>query len=95
MATGKLWELARLPDMPSAPTLRQFVRDRPDFPVLQRGRKGLEYLFDLDDAAAFVRVHWRDSRTARSGISPAQRERSQTQASPASQQLTLHLEHEA
>jgi hypothetical protein len=62
MAVGKLWELAARPDMPSIPTLRRLMRDHPAFPVIERGRKGADYLFDLDKAAAFVLAHWGDAR---------------------------------
>jgi len=73
MPFGKLWELAAIPDMPSVPTLRQFIRDRPDFPVIERGRKGTSYVFDLDAAAAFVREHWQDRRPTLSGRARATR----------------------
>lgn len=67
MAEGRLWQLAELDGMPSAPTLRKLIRDRPDFPLIERGRRGREYRIDLDQAAAFVREHWRDERTLWSG----------------------------
>jgi hypothetical protein len=73
MPVGKLWELAAIPDMPSEPTLRQFMRARPDFPVIEHGGKGTPYLIDLDAAAAFVRAHWRDSRSQLSGRAKAKR----------------------
>ena len=73
MATGRLWELAAISDMPSVPTLRQFMRERPDFPVIAYGGKGVGYVLDLDAAAAFVRAHWRDSRATLSGRARASR----------------------
>ncbi|VVT16405.1 conserved hypothetical protein [Sphingomonas sp. EC-HK361] len=73
MTTGKLWELAALPDMPSAPTLRQLMRERPDFPIVERGRKGRDYVIDIEDAAAFVRANWRDARSTLSGKARASR----------------------
>lgn len=60
---GALWELAALPGMPSQPTLRAFMSVRPDFPVLRHGSRGVSFLIDLNAAAAFVRAHWRDSRS--------------------------------
>ncbi|MET4595775.1 MULTISPECIES: hypothetical protein [unclassified Sphingomonas] len=87
MPTVKLWELAALPDMPSAPTLRKFIRERADFPVIQYGRKGLDYTFDLDAAVAFVREHWRDTRSERSGVAPGGRRRPTIQFHPAQQEL--------
>lgn len=76
MALGSLWQLADLPDMPSAPTLRAMIRERADFPVIQRGGRGVEYILDLDEAAAFVRLHWRDRRCELSGIAkPARGDR--------------------
>lgn len=73
MATGRLWELAAIADMPSVPTLRQFMRERSDFPVIAYGGKGVGYVLDLDAAAAFVREHWRDSRAMLSGRARASR----------------------
>jgi hypothetical protein len=60
--TGTLADLAALPGMPSQPSLQRFIASRLDFPVLQRGRNGVAYEFDLDAAAAFVAAHWRDGR---------------------------------
>lgn len=62
MTIGTLAALAKLPDMPSEPSLRRFVAAQPDFPVERRGRYGIAYAFDLEAAAAFVREHWRDGR---------------------------------
>ncbi|HEX8554705.1 MAG TPA: hypothetical protein VF695_08360 [Sphingomonas sp.] len=73
MRIGKLWELAAIPDMPSQPTLRAFIRSRPDFPVITTGSKGTAYVFDLDAAASFVRAHWRDMRAELSGSARANR----------------------
>ncbi|MEO7688199.1 MAG: hypothetical protein ABIS51_02860 [Sphingomonas sp.] len=62
MTIGTLAALAKLPDMPSEPSLRRFVAARSDFPVERHGRNGVAYAFDLEAAAAFVRAHWRDGR---------------------------------
>lgn len=87
MPTGKLWELAAIPDMPSEPTLRAFIRQRADFPVIESGRKGVAYVFDLDVAAAFVREHWQDSRSEFSGVARATRATRAVGVAP--QQCTL------
>ncbi len=79
MPLGRLWELAAIADMPSVPTLRQFIRERPDFPVIEHGRKGAAYVIDLEEAAAFVREHWRDSRHELSGVAKAGRARRASQ----------------
>ena len=84
MPVGKLWELAAIADMPSAPTLRALIRERADFPVITRGRKGAEYLLDLDAAAAFVRANWRDGRAELSGRARATRSRNGRNAGQAS-----------
>lgn len=73
MTTGKLWELAERPDMPSEPTLRRLIRMRPDFPLIERGRRGRDYLLDLDAAAAFVRANWADARRAKQRRAAAER----------------------
>ena len=90
MRTGKLFELALIPDMPSQPVLRQMIRDRPDFPVIEHGRKGASYLLDLDAAAAFVRANWRDSRSEFSGVARASR--ANRPQEPSNPQLRLQFE---
>lgn len=62
MTIGSLADLGKLPGMPSLPSLQRFIAARPDFPVVERGRYGKAYQFDLEEAAAFVREHWRDGR---------------------------------
>lgn len=62
MTIGTLADLAALDGMPSLPSLGRFVASRDDFPVITRGRYGVPYAFELDEAAAFVREHWRDGR---------------------------------
>lgn len=59
---GSLADLAAIDDMPSQPTLQRFIAARDDFPVVERGRYGKAYVFDLEEAAAFVRANWRDQR---------------------------------
>lgn len=70
MPLGSLWQLAALPDMPSQPTIRELIRARADFPIVERGRKGATYVFDLDKAAAFVRANWGDARLRKPYGSP-------------------------
>ena len=62
MNAGTLADLAKLDGMPSLPSLQRFIGARPDFPIVQRGRRGLPYILDLAAAAAFVRANWNDGR---------------------------------
>lgn len=82
MTLGKLWELADLADMPSVPTLRRLMREHADFPIVERGRRGAEYVIDLERAAAFVRSHWGDARLRKTYGTEAE----------ADQQISLPLE---
>lgn len=59
---GTLGELAAIEGMPSLPSLQRFIVSRADFPVMERGCYGRPYRLDLDEAAQFVRKHWRDGR---------------------------------
>lgn len=65
MRVGNLADLAKIDGMPSQPSLAKLISAREDFPVLQHGRYGKPFVFDLDAAAAFVREHWRDGRIER------------------------------
>lgn len=62
LQTGSLADLGKLPGMPSLPSLRRFILSRDDFPILERGKSGVAYTFDLAVAADFVRAHWIDGR---------------------------------
>jgi hypothetical protein len=42
-----LTDLAALPSMPSQTTLRQIIRDNPDFPVVSWGKHGIAHEIDL------------------------------------------------
>jgi hypothetical protein len=64
--TGNLKDLTALPGMPSQPSIERLMARRNDFPILQRGRKGIPYLFDLGKASAFIAANWRDGRNERS-----------------------------
>ena len=75
MTTVRLFELAEAEGMPSVPSIRQLMRRRPDFPILQRGRKGAEYLFDLDAATAFIRANWKDARRFKQRLAAQDRAR--------------------
>lgn len=44
-----------MPGMPSEPTLRKLMAERPDFPIIARGSNGVAYEIELEDAFAFVR----------------------------------------
>ena len=65
MNVGTLADLAAIDGMPCVPSIAALIAARQDFPVLQHGRSGKPYILDLDAAAAFVRVHWRDGRNER------------------------------
>lgn len=52
---GSLSELSLMPGMPSEPTLRKMIAERPDFPIVSRGSNGVAYEFELEEAFAFVR----------------------------------------
>jgi hypothetical protein len=52
---GSLGDLALMPGMPSEPTLRKLMAERPDFPIIARGSNGVAYEIELADAFAFVR----------------------------------------
>lgn len=52
---GSLGEFASLPGMPSEPTLRNMIRDYPEFPLIERGTNGREYRIDFTAAADFIR----------------------------------------
>ena len=83
MTLGNLAELAAIEGMPSQPSLARFIAARSDFPVIEHGRYGKPYVFDLDDAVAFVRAHWRDGRN--------ERRRRRLAAIPPSPQLALAI----
>jgi hypothetical protein len=63
MALGKFAALCAMPGMPTPPTLRDWIASRDDFPVAQLAENSRNWLFDLDEAAAFVRAHYRDRRS--------------------------------
>jgi len=44
-----------MPGMPSEVTLRKLIIERPDFPIISRGKNGVAYEIELIDAFAFVR----------------------------------------
>lgn len=52
---GTLGEFASLPGTPSEPTLRDMIRDYPEFPILERGTNGRAYVIDFDEAFAFIK----------------------------------------
>ena len=52
---GSLGDLALMPGMPSEPTLRKLMAERPDFPIIARGSNGVAYEIELEVAFAFVR----------------------------------------
>ena len=52
---GSLGDLALMPGMPSEPTLRKLMAERPDFPIVARGSNGVAYEIELEAAFAFVR----------------------------------------
>lgn len=60
--TGSLKDLADLPGMPSERSLRNLIARWPEFPIIERGKSGRSYVFDLPIAAAFVRSNWRGGR---------------------------------
>lgn len=51
---GTILDLARCPGMPSIVTLRAIIARHPDFPIIQRGKRGRGYRIDLDAASRFV-----------------------------------------
>jgi hypothetical protein len=53
-AIGTILDLSRHPDMPSVVTLRALIARHPDFPLLERGKRGRGYRIDLEAAAQFV-----------------------------------------
>lgn len=65
MKVGTLADLALVEGMPSVPSLAKLISARADFPIIQRGRYGKPFVLDLDAAAAFVRLNWRDGRNER------------------------------
>lgn len=63
---GSLGELVSMPGMPSEPTLKKLIAEHPDFPVLKRGKNGVAYEFDLEEAWSFVRdLNAREEEQAR------------------------------
>lgn len=64
---GGLQQLSRRPGMPCPKVIRRLITQNPDFPVLQTGKRGRAYQFDLDEAAAFI-----EQLQARAGMSAAQ-----------------------
>jgi hypothetical protein len=62
VALGKFPALCAMPDMPSPPTLRAWIGMREDFPVACRTDRRRDWVYDLEDAAAFVRAHYVDGR---------------------------------
>jgi hypothetical protein len=62
VALGKFAALCAMPEMPTPQTLRDWIASRDDFPVAQLTENSRNWLFDLDEAAAFVRAHYRDRR---------------------------------
>ena len=61
---GSLGDLALMPGMPSEPTLRKLMAERPDFPIVARGSNGVAYEIELDKAFAFVRGLEEEKRKA-------------------------------
>lgn len=53
-----------MPGMPSEPTLRKMIAERPDFPLVSRGTNGVAYEIDLEQAFAFVRGIEAEKRAA-------------------------------
>ena len=53
-----------MPGMPSEPTLRKLMAERPDFPIVARGSNGVAYEIELDQAFAFVRGLEEEKRKA-------------------------------
>lgn len=82
MRTGSLTELSAVPGMPSKTTLRAFIRNRPDFPVILFGNRGAGYVFNLEVAAAFVRANWRDKRSDRVGAAKAGKDKDVAKVAP-------------
>lgn len=81
MNVGNLADLAAMDGMPSAPSIARLIAERSDFPIVARGSSGKAYQLDLEAAAAFIRLHWRDGRN--------ERRRLRLQSLPANQQLPL------
>ena len=61
---GSLGDLAMMPGMPSEPTLRKLITERPDFPLISRGTNGVAYEIDLEAAFAFVQGLEAEKRAA-------------------------------
>lgn len=64
MRLGTLNDLGAEPGMPSVPSLRRLIASRSDFPIVEHGRYGKPFVFDLEAAATFVRENWSDRRHA-------------------------------
>lgn len=61
---GGLQQLSRRPGMPCPKLIRRLINQNPDFPVLETGKRGRAYQFDLDEAVAFI-----EQLQARAGMS--------------------------
>jgi hypothetical protein len=63
---GNLGDLAKMPGMPSEPTIRGLIDAHADFPIRSRGTNGRSYEFDLEEAFGFIRgLQQRDEEEAR------------------------------
>jgi hypothetical protein len=49
-----LEKLATLPGIPNRRTLGLLIQRNPDFPIVERGKRGRPYLIDYDQARAFI-----------------------------------------
>ena len=71
MPLGRFADLCRMPGMPTPPTLRDWIGMRDDFPIARRRGSSREWLYDLNEAADYVRKHYRDRRGGSSPRHPA------------------------
>jgi hypothetical protein len=70
---GGLLQLSRRTGMPCPKGIRRLIRQNPDFPVLETGKRGRAYQFDLNAAVAFI-----EQLQAQSGMSAARWEAAMT-----------------
>ncbi|QGY81769.1 hypothetical protein [Sphingorhabdus lacus] len=63
---GGLQQLSRRPGMPCPKVIRRLINQNPDFPVIETGKRGRAYQFDLDESVAFI-----ERLQARGGMSAA------------------------
>ncbi|WP_046194804.1 hypothetical protein [Sphingomonas sp. SRS2] len=52
---GNLSELVAMPGLGSEPTIKKYIDDNPDFPIITRGDRGVAWEIDLGAAALFIR----------------------------------------